>query len=339
MKSNEKTLEDNYNLTLAELKYLKAFRILPQEGIEPILQQFLVNDSKYIIGATIASQGQISGIAKPKLMSKPNDKPEDWPSFFHPLYGTCFEFSPKQNPIEYMGSSGIGYVKITTNFLEAFPYFEPQTKELNQSRTFQQITKERQNRLGENNLLIVTFEKGSFLTSQQVSILERGENSQFTLSQDILDKSKTKRIFKCEEYDDDENTEDECLNDCLVQTFFKEFQCVHPRLKLMDLKNQTYKDQKTCLLQDLESKTAEYSKKLNSLLGPKRSVEEFGLVKIKQILSSFIQDQNEEGGENRCGCPIKCKRSILSIGKWPPEIQESQSGRKSHINHMMFKVS
>ena len=330
-------------MTLAKLKYLEAFRILPEEGIEPILQQFLVNDSNYIIGASIASQGQIASIAKPNLVSKPKEKPEDWPSFFHPLYGICFEFSPEQNPIEYMGSSGIGYVKITTNFLEAFPNFEPHSKELNLSKSFQQ--KRMQNRNGENNLLIVTFEKGSFLTSQQVSILKRGENSQFTLSQDILDKSKTKRIFKCEEYDDDENTEDQCLNDCLVQTFFKEFQCVHPRLKLMDLKNQTYKDQKTCLLEDLESKTAEYSKKLNSnLLGPNRnrSVEEFGLVRIKQILSSFIQDQNEE--ENRCGCPIKCKRSILSLsilslGKRPPEIQKSQSGRKSHINYMMFQVS
>ena len=314
-------------MTLAELKYLKAYRVLPQEGIEPILNEFLVNTSKYIRGATITSPGQCPGLLEASLSSEPQKSPEDWPSFFHPIYGTCFEFSPSQNPMEFMSTSGIGFVKFTANFMEAFPHFEPR-KALNQS-TIQEIQKEQQNRLGENQLLIVTFEKGSFLTSQQVSVLKRGENSQLTLSQDILDKTKTQRIFECQEYETE--TEDECLNDCLVKTFVQEFGCLHPRLKLMKLKNETYKNQKTCVLQDLEPKTAEYSKKLAS----KKAVEEFGLVRIKQILASFKQDHDEK---TRCGCPIKCKKSIFSIGMWLTKIQEFR-GRKSHINYMTFRVS
>ena len=156
----------------------------------------------------------------------------------------------------------------------------------------------------------------------------RGENHQFTLNLDVVDKTKTKDIFNCEEYL--ETSEDDCLNECLAKTFYEEFQCLHPRLKSMNLKNSTLKNQKSCLIQDLKNKTEVYAKEMNKgkLVGYK-SVEEFGLVRIKQILAKFNHENIEEF---RCGCPFKCKRSVITINKWPKEM------KMSYLSYAKYQV-
>ena len=46
-----------------------------------------------------------------------------------------------------------------------------------------------------------------------------------------MDKTGTKKIFHCKNYEKNE-TEDDCLNNCLVKTFVEEFGCLHTRLKV-----------------------------------------------------------------------------------------------------------
>ena len=34
-------------------------------------------------------------------------------TFFHPLYGVCVDFSPRQGPKDIVGTTEIGYMKVT----------------------------------------------------------------------------------------------------------------------------------------------------------------------------------------------------------------------------------
>ena len=55
--------------------------------------------------------------------------------------------------------------------------------------------------------------------------------AKFSLEQEVVDKTGTKKIFHCKNYEKNE-TEDDCLNNCLVKTFVEEFGCLHSRLKV-----------------------------------------------------------------------------------------------------------
>ena len=68
---------------------------------------------------------------------------------------------------------------------------------------------------------------------------------------------------QCYEYPD-ESSEDQCLNNCLIQRFLKEFGCLHERLRPIDLKNETLQRMKPCILQDLEPKYEEMVKLENN---------------------------------------------------------------------------
>ena len=122
-------------------------------------------------------------------------------------------------------------------------------------------------------------------------------------------------------------SEDDCLGNCLAATFYQEFGCLHLRLKLMNMKNHTLKHQRPCLLKDLQNKTKHYLSEINRD-GGKRSAEEFGLVRIKQLLSSF-HHEHELG--TRCGCPPRCKRRVISINKFLKETD-------FHKTYTLFKV-
>ena len=85
----------------------------------------------------------------------------------------------------------------------------------------------------------------------------------------------------------------------MIQRFLKEFGCLHERLRLIDLKNETLKKMKPCLLQDLEPKYEEmvkhenqedFSPKKKKGKKPKKQLIEPGLFRIKEILASFLQN-------------------------------------------------
>jgi hypothetical protein len=61
----------------------------------------------------------ITGTAS--LVSKPDVNVDDWSSFWHPLYGTCFTFKPQKSVVEdYLGEAGLEFVKVNLNFEAAF---------------------------------------------------------------------------------------------------------------------------------------------------------------------------------------------------------------------------
>ena len=85
----------------------------------------------------------------------------------------------------------------------------------------------------------------------------------------------------------------------MIQRFLKEFGCLHERLRLIDLKNETLQKMKPCLLQDLEPKYEEmvkhenqedFSPKKKKGKKPKKQSIEPGLFRIKEILASFLQN-------------------------------------------------
>ena len=82
----------------------------------------------------------------------------------------------------------------------------------------------------------------------------------------------------------------------MIQRFLKEFGCLHERLRLIDLKNQTLQKMKPCLLQDLEPKYEEIVKLENQEKSnsdgknPNKQLPEPGFYRIKQILASFLQN-------------------------------------------------
>jgi hypothetical protein len=60
-------------------------------------------------------------MSDPSLVSLPSSDKDDWTSFWHPLFGTCFTFKPVKPVSESIGSSEIEQVSITVVFSAAFP--------------------------------------------------------------------------------------------------------------------------------------------------------------------------------------------------------------------------
>ena len=88
-----------------------------------------------------------------------------------------------------------------------------------------------------------------------------------------------------------------------------------PLKRLSKIKNETIMSTRICLYADLAKKTLDYEKKVNgNKTGHwRKSVEEFGLVRIRQLLSSF----NQLDSPTRCNCCVKCRRNILTITELP----------------------
>ncbi len=57
---------------------------------------------------------------------------------------------------------------------------------------------------GINEMIVVAFEKGRFLTSPELAIITREKNEYFTFTQEVVDKSKIKDIANCAEYEQEE---------------------------------------------------------------------------------------------------------------------------------------
>ena len=53
---------------------------------------------------------------------------------------------------------------------------------------------------GVDEMVVIAFERGRFLTSQEPSIITREKNEYFTFTQEVIDKVKIKEIVNCTEY-------------------------------------------------------------------------------------------------------------------------------------------
>ena len=57
---------------------------------------------------------------------------------------------------------------------------------------------------GVDEMVVIAFEKGRFLTSLELSIITREKNEYYTFTQEVVDKVKIKDIVNCTEYTEDE---------------------------------------------------------------------------------------------------------------------------------------
>jgi hypothetical protein len=57
---------------------------------------------------------------------------------------------------------------------------------------------------GIDEMVVIAFERGRFLTSQEPSIITREKNEYYTFSQEVIDKVKIKKIVNCTEYTEDQ---------------------------------------------------------------------------------------------------------------------------------------
>ena len=150
------------------------------------------------------------------------------------------------------------------------------------------ISADIQDQHGENSLLIAVYDQGSFLTSHKFTLLTHHHHEKLILEQEILDKSKIRKVANCQNY---QISEDDCLYHCLVQKFISEFGCLHSRLKRLYIRNATLLQTRVCLWRDLEAPTME---KVSQ-----KPTEEYGLVRIRQLLAGFFRPHQ------RCDCPVK----------------------------------
>ena len=99
-------------------RYLKAYRVQPQDGLREIYKDFLNNDTSCIHGVSIASQSR-------DFLSNQNYRStdDDFHTFFHPIYGLCIEFQPSRSTKDITGSIGVKSMKIDVNFTRAFSNF------------------------------------------------------------------------------------------------------------------------------------------------------------------------------------------------------------------------
>ena len=77
----------------------------------------------------------------------------------------------------------------------------------------------------DQTLVILIYQKGAFYHSQVFQPIGENEPNTFYVEQEVIDKSNTKEVFNCKEYD-----EDNCLRECLVSRFINEMGCLHVRL-------------------------------------------------------------------------------------------------------------
>ena len=57
---------------------------------------------------------------------------------------------------------------------------------------------------GVDEMVVIAFEKGRFLTSLELSIITREKNEYYTFTQEVVDKVKNKDIVNCTEYTEEE---------------------------------------------------------------------------------------------------------------------------------------
>ena len=57
---------------------------------------------------------------------------------------------------------------------------------------------------GVDEMVVIAFEKGRFLTSLELSIITREKNEYYTFTQEVVDKVKIKDIVNCTEYTEEE---------------------------------------------------------------------------------------------------------------------------------------
>jgi hypothetical protein len=55
------------------------------------------------------------------VSSSPEGDPEDWTSFWHPVYGTCVTFEPIVPLAELLGGSDFEFLFLNLDFDAAFP--------------------------------------------------------------------------------------------------------------------------------------------------------------------------------------------------------------------------
>jgi hypothetical protein len=116
-KGHNISLTNTYNLTLAHLRFLTAYRANSDLSLDPILDQFLFNDSSCIRGVTISSRGLYSRVSLPTLVSKPASRPQEWTTSFHPIYGICYNFSPSEVLIVFPIRTTV-YIEKSNSFLK-----------------------------------------------------------------------------------------------------------------------------------------------------------------------------------------------------------------------------
>ena len=228
-----------------------------------VINQFIFDDVESVAGISVSSRGQYAGSSTPSLVSRPVVDKDDWSSFWHPIFGTCFAFKPANPIIDYVGQAGIDFVKVDLDFSVAFPV-EP-VAQLNPEPTILSVTeKSINNELqtedsfilnteippdlnvhenesetttfsdpanvfphypfppqfspdnfriaislspdvteiepGDGELVVVAFDQGRFLTSQEIAIVTREKNEYYTLDQEIIDKTATQDIANCSDY-------------------------------------------------------------------------------------------------------------------------------------------
>ena len=114
------SLPNKFGLSLSDFRYLKAFEHL-NGNILAIYQNFSFDDSKSVKNVVLSSRGQYSRATIRSLVSKPDLDKDNWSSFWHPLYGTCYTFQLNKPLVDVVGEAGIELVKVNLDFGKAFP--------------------------------------------------------------------------------------------------------------------------------------------------------------------------------------------------------------------------
>ena len=86
-----------------------------------VYKEFQFDNIASIIGVSVFSRGQYAGTSRPSLTSKPPSKPEEWDTFWHPIFGTCYSFKPSQPLLNHVGLAGVDFVQVNLDFEAAFP--------------------------------------------------------------------------------------------------------------------------------------------------------------------------------------------------------------------------
>ena len=325
---DEFLLKERFNLSSQDLKTGKVYEAAQDLNMSlvQLCEAGLINDSSYIKRVTILEQGKYGGgnAALPNLISDPRKHSSHWRTVYHPLFGICHHF-------EYQTESkaNIEFVKIFINFST----FSKDSKLVTPFLTldeFEVLDEEDSNIKPKVSIMINVYDKGSFLRSRQLTQISSEEGrSLYTIDEEIIDKSKTSWINKCENQLN--YVEDDCLMNCLVSKHLAEFGCLHFRLYLAA--NETVKNSyEICNLSDLEGKM---QKSRNTRKNTTTVVEDYGFVRIKRLLSDFFQDSNLE---SRCACPTPCARKNIRVSKWPTMMSRMHHYHRHH-NYVAFHVS
>ena len=86
-----------------------------------LYNQLAFADALAISRVSVTSRAQYSGTSTPSLVSTPTLDPDDWSSFWNPLYGNCYTFKPRNPLANYVGQAGVEFVQVDLDFTVAFP--------------------------------------------------------------------------------------------------------------------------------------------------------------------------------------------------------------------------